>query len=143
MQRRASPVEGAVLSAVFTAAAVATTALTVWFSLAETPPSVGTDKDLHAVAYFANTLCLLLAVGWRPVARRWRSHGWTAAIAVAMLGLGALMELAQRYVGRNVDRQDWYADALGVGLGVLAYLLIRGVTRSVAGPSSGARRPPR
>jgi VanZ family protein len=53
------------------------------------------------------------------------------AIAVAMLGLGALMELAQRYVGRTVDRRDWYADALGVGLAVLAYVAIRVVWRLV------------
>lgn len=133
MQRRASPAEGALLSAVFTAAAVGTTFLTVWFSLGHAPPAVGTDKDLHTVAYLANTLAILLAVGWRPVARRWRSHGWTAAIAVAMLGLGALMELAQRYVGRTVDRQDWYADALGVALAVVAYVAIRLVTRRAPG----------
>jgi VanZ family protein len=129
VQRPASPYEGPLLSAVFTAAAVVTTCLTVWYSVAQAPPSVATDKDLHALAYFANTLTILLAVGWRPVARRWRSHGWTVVVATGMLGLGALMELVQRYVGRTVDRRDWYADALGVVLAVLAYLAIRGVWR--------------
>ena len=129
MQRRASPVEGALLSAVFAAAAIGTTALTIWFSLVDEPPSADSDKSLHTIAYFANTLCILLAIGWRPVARRWRSHGWTVTIATAMLALGALMELAQRYVGRSVDRQDWYADAIGIGFAVVAYVAIRLIWR--------------
>jgi VanZ family protein len=129
VQRRAPTYEGPLLSGVFTAAAVVTTCLTVWYSIGQAPPSVGSDKDLHALAYFANTLAILLAVGWRPIARRWRSHGWTVVIATGMLGLGALMELTQRYVGRNLDRRDWYADALGVGLAVLAYVAIRVVWR--------------
>jgi len=139
VQRHASPYEGPLLSAVFTAAAVVTTCLTVWYSIGQTPPSVGSDKDLHALAYFANTLAILLAVGWRPVVRRWRSHVWTLAIAAGMLALGALMELAQRYVGRDVDPRDWYADATGVGLAVLAYVAIRTVTRWVAGPAAPDR----
>ncbi|MFN8234140.1 MAG: VanZ family protein [Actinomycetota bacterium] len=147
MERRATQWDGPLLSAVLTAAAVGTTFLTIWYSLGHAPPSVGTDEDLHTVAYLANTLAILLAVGWRPVARRWRSHAWTLVIAAAMLGLGALMELAQRYVGRDMDPRDWYADALGVGLAVAAYVVIRAVTSRVAGPagpdraSSGARPP--
>jgi hypothetical protein len=135
VQRRANTYDGPLLSAIFTAAAVGTTVLTVWYSLGHAPPSVGTDKDLHTFAYFANTLAILLAVGWRPVARRWRSHGWTVVIATGMLGLGAAMELAQRYVGRHVDRHDWYADAVGVGLAVVAYVAIRIVWRTAVRPA--------
>jgi VanZ family protein len=123
---------GPLLSAVFVVAAVATTALTIWFSLAQRPPRlVGTDKDLHAFAYAVNALAILLAVGWRPVARRWRSHAWTAAVAAALLAFGGLLELVQRRAGRTPDVRDWIADAVGIAGGVAAYVVIRALAAPV------------
>jgi peptidoglycan/LPS O-acetylase OafA/YrhL len=119
--RRDSPWVAAALWAF----AIGTTALTVWFSLASSPPDVGSDKDLHTVAYFVNTLAILLAAGWRPGARRpATSFAWAVVIAVGMLALGAALEVMQRYVGRSTDRQDWYADATGVAIAVLVFLVL-------------------
>jgi hypothetical protein len=113
------------VAAVLWVLAAGTTALTVWFSLASTPPDVGSDKDLHTLAYLMNTLAILLAAGWRPGTRRpAAAYGWAAVIALGMLVLGAALEVVQRDFGRSTDRQDWYADAIGVAIAVLVFLAI-------------------
>jgi VanZ family protein len=104
--------------------AVGTTALTIWFSLASAPPDVGSDKDLHALAYLVNTLAILLAAGWRPGARSAASFGWTAVITLGMLALGAALEVVQKYFGRSTDRQDWFADATGIAIAVLVFIAV-------------------
>jgi VanZ family protein len=109
--------------------ATGTTALTIWFSLASAPPNVGSDKDLHTIAYLVNTLAILVAAGWRPGSRRATAatFGWTAVIAIGMLALGAALEVVQKSFGRNTDRQDWYADATGVAIAVLVFLTLTAV----------------
>jgi hypothetical protein len=128
------------ISVVLWLGAAAITALTIWFSLVSAPPDVGSDKDLHAVAYFANTFALLAAVGWRPNTRAVRLIGLVALIVIGMLTLGASLELIQRYVGRNVDRQDLYADAFGVGAAMLAFVAVRTIVMPFLALAPSSRR---
>jgi VanZ family protein len=106
------------VAAALWALAAGTTALTIWFSLASVPPHVGSDKDLHAVAYCVNTLAILLAAGRGRIGRAITTYGWTATIALAMLALGATLEVVQKNYGRTADQRDWIADATGVGIAV-------------------------
>ena len=64
--RTASRWESPFIDAGIWLAALVATGLTVWYSLGPTPPSHGSDKDLHAVAYFVDAFAILLAVVWRP-----------------------------------------------------------------------------
>lgn len=83
----------------------------VWLSLAPpgNAPGAINDKLGHAIAYFALSawFCQLYA-----------HH---AGIALAALGLGALLELLQGLSGyRDMSLADLLADAVGIGLGVAA-----------------------
>jgi hypothetical protein len=67
------------------------------------------DFAAHAVAAFA--LCL----GLFTVAPAWRRLD----LALVVLGLGLLMELAQALTGRSLSLADFGADCLGVAAAVL------------------------
>jgi len=103
-------------------------------SLSTLPVSLegGSDKLAHFSAY--TFLGFFLARGFGRAGRAlWMAIplGWT---------IGALDEVYQGFVpGRSPALGDWVADALGVGAGVLIYLLL---VRAVAGrPRRMAQRP--
>lgn len=107
-------------------AALVATGLTVWYSLGPTPPSHGSDKDLHAAAYFLDALAILLAVVWRPGRETRRLKGGMLPVAVGLLIVGGVVEIAQGgLVDRDAQFGDWVADAVGIGLALLVYALVR------------------
>lgn len=65
-----------------------------------------TDKEAHIIAFFALTLMLQLAF---PRVRR-------TDLALGVLVLGALIEVAQLFTGRSASVGDWLADLIGVSV---------------------------
>jgi VanZ family protein len=85
------------------------------------PSSSILDYLGHAVAYAVLMIVLLLALYRR------RRPPWPSLIALsgALVAFGAAMELAQAAVHRDATVGDGFADALGVGLTLGAYSLLR------------------
>jgi VanZ family protein len=95
------------------AASLLLLALVVWASLMPVPDVPGPpnfDKLEHVSAY------ALLAVWFTGLLPRNRY----AALAVALLGLGVLMEFLQRamQLGRQADVLDVAANVVGIGAGI-------------------------
>ena len=106
--------------------ALVATSLTLWYSLGPTPPSHGSDKDLHAAAYFVDTFAILLAVVWRPGRERRRLKDGMLPVVLGLLIVGGMIEIAQGgLVDRDTQFDDWVADAVGIGLAVLIYASLR------------------
>jgi VanZ family protein len=84
------------------------------------PPVPVSDKVEHMTAYGILGI-LLFACLSEPGRSR-----WVAAGAVIVVGLlyGVADELLQIPVGRACDIQDWYADAAGLGIGVIVCVLV-------------------
>ena len=87
--------ESPLVDVILWAFALVATGVTVWYSLGPRPPGHGSDKDLHAVAYFVNTLAVLLALIWRPGRTSRRYDGWALPVALGILMLGGVIEIAQ------------------------------------------------
>ncbi|MFP1130223.1 VanZ family protein [Asticcacaulis sp. W401b] len=68
-----------------------------------------TDKEAHIIAFFALTIMLQLAF---PRMRR-------TDLALGVLAVGALIEVAQLFTGRSASVADWMADLIGVGAATL------------------------
>ena len=124
--------ESPLVDVILWAFALVATGVTVWYSLGPRPPGHGSDKDLHAVAYFVNTLAVLLALIWRPGRTSRRYDGWALPVALGILMLGGVIEIAQAgFADRDAQFGDWdrgcgrrrarprgvHGDALGVGSG--------------------------
>ena len=96
-------------------------AVVVWGQLTPQPPSLVEnhwDKAQHFTAYFGLSLLATLAWGRR------RGLIW---ILLAIIAMGAVMEVLQGMVGRDADWLDEVANSLGAltGMGLaLAYLAI-------------------
>jgi VanZ family protein len=104
--------------------------LTVWYSLGPTPPEHGSDWEWHAVAYFIDTLAILLALVWRPGREGRRFDAWALPVALALLLVGGVIEIVQgRFADRDAQFRDWLADAVGVGLAVLLFTALRWIIR--------------
>ncbi len=89
----------------------------------------GSDKHHHTIAFAALAL---------PVAALAPRHIWVLLPVLALYG--ALIEVAQPFVGRSGDPEDALADGLGLligsGLGLLLFRpLRRGLTRRVPAPA--------
>lgn len=103
------------------AGATALAAVTCWFALRPSaggePWFDGADKLQHALAFLALTAWFLALV----------ERSRYAAVVVAMLAFGALIEVAQRLMpyGRQAEWADMGADALGVLAGLALSLAIR------------------
>jgi VanZ family protein len=65
-----------------------------------------TDKEAHALAFGG-----LLAVSFLAFPRMRRND-----LAIAALVLGAAVEVAQNFTGRDGNIADWMADALGIAV---------------------------
>jgi VanZ family protein len=106
------------------------TSLTVWYSLGPRPPDHGSDWEWHAVAYFIDTLAILLAVVWRPGREERRFDAWALPVALAVLLVGGLIEIVQGgFAHRDAQFGDWIADAVGLGLAVLLFTALRWATQ--------------
>jgi VanZ family protein len=106
--------------------ALIATGLTVWYSLGPRPPDHGSDWEWHAVAYFIDTLAILLAVVWRPGREARRFDAWALPVALAVLLVGGLIEIVQgRFADRDAQFRDWIADAAGIWLAVLLFTALR------------------
>src|SRR2546430_12127456 len=109
----------------------------VTLSLGPAPPTGGfslADKLWHAAAYAALTSCLLLALVWRPGKPPGRVLRRVTVVAASALLLGILLEIGQRFTGRDTDWRDAGADAVGGGPPALSW---------VGFPPSPARPPAR
>ncbi len=97
------------------AVALAWVAGVVWFSLVPHPPQLlqpfpGLDKLEHFAAYLLLMGCALQ--GWRRRHERW-------VLAIALVSLGALLELLQGLGGvRQFELLDLLANSLGVAVGL-------------------------
>ena len=80
------------------------------------PPPVpdGSDKVVHLIAFAALAF---------PLARTGRIG--LIPVFVGASTFGGLIEVIQPSFGRSADMQDWIADIVGVGLGILLALLYR------------------
>jgi len=94
-----------------------TTVLTVallWPINQPLPAPDGTDKIVHLIAFAALAF---------PLARTGRIG--LIPVFVGASVFGGLIELVQPSFGRSADIQDWIADIVGVGLGIVLALLYR------------------
>jgi VanZ family protein len=106
--------------------ALVATGLTVWYSLGPRPPDQGSDWEWHALAYFIDTLAILLAVVWRPGREARRFDAWALPVALAVFLVGGLIEIVQgRFAYRDAQFRDWIADAVGIGLALLLFTALR------------------
>lgn len=91
-----------------------------WLALSPAPPktmNLGWDKLNHLVAFAALMFSARLAWPQRPA-------GWQ--LFAALLVYGGAIELLQTLVpGRDGDWPDMLADALGLGIGLLAHAALR------------------
>ncbi|MFN3806038.1 VanZ family protein [Asticcacaulis sp.] len=95
-----------------------------------------TDKEAHAIAFFALTLMLQVAM---PRVRR-------LDIALGVLAVGALIEVLQLFTGRSASVSDWLADFVGVAFATAPSFVetARGFLRGESRPQrrAGDRRDP-
>jgi|TARA_B110000908_G_scaffold172446_1_gene239880 VanZ family protein len=81
----------------------------------QSPPAPnGIDKLVHLIAFAAMAF---------PLARTGRIG--LVPVFVGASAFGGLIELIQPSFGRSADMQDWIADIVGVGLGIVLALLYR------------------
>jgi VanZ family protein len=90
------------------------------------PTFVLADKAGHFAAYSVFTGVLLLAAVWRPRRGPGLFPRSARAIALTVVILGGLLELAQAFVGRDASAWDAVADALGVAAGYGCWRVVRG-----------------
>jgi VanZ family protein len=96
---------------------IATTVLTVamlWPINQPPPTSDGSDKVVHLIAFAALAF---------PLARTGRFG--LVPVFVGASVFGGIIEVIQPSFGRSADMQDWIADIVGVGLGIVLALLYR------------------
>ena len=97
-------------------------------ALAPAPPeeaSLGWDKLNHFAAFAA--LAVVAALGYARA---------TLAVALGLLGYGALIELLQALTpSRSADWADLLADGLGIGIGLLIAALLTQLARRL-GPTA-------
>ena len=101
------------------------------------PTFVLADKAGHFAAYGVFTAAALLAAVWRPRRGPGPFPRSGRAIALTVICLGGLLELAQSFVGRDASMWDAVADALGVAAAYGCWRLVRGGHPDA---TAGARR---
>jgi VanZ family protein len=88
----------------------------------ELPGAPGGDRVHHLIAWF-----ILTTIGYALAPNR------RIAIPAFALAYGVLIEVAQRLVptGRHGEWQDFVADAIGVGIAVVVFPLVRRLSARV------------
>lgn len=103
------------LRLLFASALAAVLVVSLWPLPESSPLSTGWDKADHVAAFLA--LGLLGLPSW---------PGYRTRVLAGLLAYGALIEVLQGFtVHRQGDWRDWVADAVGIGLAVLAFELRR------------------
>ena len=96
---------------------IMTTVLTVamLWPIKQPPPGPdGSDKVVHLIAFVALAF---------PLARTGRFG--LIPVFVGASAFGGIIEVLQPSFGRSTDVQDWIADIVGVGIGIMLALLYR------------------
>lgn len=88
--------------------------------LPPTPKIAGGDKTHHLIAFAA---LIFPAAVLRP--------RWVVGLSLILAGYGGAIELIQPHVGRSGEWADWFADLIGIVLGVASGLLVRNALRGV------------
>ncbi len=90
----------------------------LYLALSPRPPQtldLGWDKLNHLLAFACMTVTARLAFG-----RIW------GTLIVALLAYGGLIEILQSFVpNRSAEWADWFADGLGITLGIGLWLILR------------------
>ena len=81
------------------------------------------DKAEHAVTF--GGLMVLAAFAW-PRARLFLQ-------GLALSGVGAFIEFAQPYFGRDKDVKDWIADTIGILVAIIVILIARRLAPALRG----------
>ena len=92
----------------------------VAFSFAPAPAEATfeiSDKVIHGIAYFSQTLAVLLAWVGRPGRYTQPLQAAVSTTLVIVAG-GLFIELAQSFVSRETEALDALANTLGAGLGL-------------------------
>jgi len=98
----------------------------VGFSLGpapEDPSIVISDKLIHVLAYFSQTLSVLLAWVGRP-GRFAQPLQVAVSTALLIVAGGLFIELAQSLLSRETEALDAIANTLGAGLGLAVWSLL-------------------
>jgi hypothetical protein len=104
------------------------------------------DKVRHLAAYTVLTVAFLLAAAWRPGRAMPPQPGTVVAVVAGAIVVGIALELLQAvdpFATRQADVWDGVADALGTGLGFLAWHLVATRFSPNARPPANERRPSR
>lgn len=83
------------------------------------------DKLAHFVAYFFLAVLTALA---HPAATQWRRPARVMAWLAGLLLFAALDEWTQPWIGRDCEFDDWLADAIGLGAGIILGCIAGGAT---------------
>jgi VanZ family protein len=74
------------------------------------------DKIAHFIEYGVLGVLLFKGIGWTVSRSRFATFGFLFAVGVSIAGLD---EIYQSFIpGRMMSIYDWYADALGIAVGV-------------------------
>jgi hypothetical protein len=85
-------------------------------------PTFVWDKLGHAVAYAVLIQSVLLAAAWSPGLGAGRWWGYQAAITIAVVCLGAVIEILQgAYFARTANLLDAVGNTAGTGVGAAAW----------------------
>ena len=98
----------------------------VGFSLGPAPDDPTfelSDKLIHGLAYFAQTLAVLLAWVGRP-GRFTQPFQMAISATLVIVAGGMFIELAQSLVSRQTEALDALANTLGAGLGLALWSLL-------------------
>ena len=89
----------------------------------EDPSIVISDKLIHGLAYFSQTLSVLLAWVGRP-GRFAQPFQVAVSTTLVIVAGGLFIELAQSLVSRETEALDALANTLGAGLGLAVWSLL-------------------
>ena len=96
----------------------------VGFSLGPAPEEpAASDKLIHGLAYFSQTLAVLLAWVGRP-GRFAQPFQVAVSTTLVIVAGGLFIELAQSLVSRETEALDALANMMGAGLGLAVWSLL-------------------
>lgn len=88
--------------------------------LPQIPEFQGFDKLVHFTMYFIFSILLCWAL------KTEHNYSWLFLVVPVTVGWGVFMEVMQfrMHLGRSFDIHDMMANTVGVGVGILLYLLL-------------------
>ncbi len=109
-----------ILLVLFYVGCVAALSLLPMRDFPQIPEFRGFDKIVHFSMYFIFSLLLCWAL------RTELNYSWLFLVVPVTVGWGVFMEFMQlrMHIGRNFDIHDMIANSIGVGVGILVYILL-------------------